>query len=104
MMIATTDLAQPNPVCVGVDVGQIHDPSAVAVAEVVRVHTGKYRYGKQYHIPAHIDANLIFPKPQDAEPFMRSRNIVRHTPPFPLAPTYPNISPNIAHILSNTHF
>lgn len=103
-MIATTDLAQPNPVCVGVDVGQIHDPSAVAVAEVVRVHTGKYRYGKQYHIPAHIDANLIFHKPQDAEPVMRSRYIVRHIRRLPLGTSYPKVALDIADMLCNTMF
>src|SRR5258707_1812771 len=103
-VMTQTLVEQPNPVNVGVDVGQIHDPSAIAVAEVVRVHTGKYRFGKQYHIPAHVDENLIFHKAQDALPVMRSRYIVRHIRRLPLGTSYPKVALDIADMLCNTMF
>jgi hypothetical protein len=99
-----TELAQLNPVTVGIDVGQIHDPTALSVAEVVRAHTGKFRYGKEHHIPAHVDANMLFHKAQDADPVMRSRYIIRHIERLRLLTSYPTIANYIADMLCNPLF
>src|SRR6266446_370568 len=100
----SVDVAQLNPVCVGVDVGQIRDPTALAVAEVVRVHTGKFRYGREFLKPAHVDEHMIFHKAQDALPVMRSRYIVRHIRRLPLGTSYPKVALDIADMLCNTLF
>jgi hypothetical protein len=99
-----TLVEQPNPVCVGVDVGQIHDPSAIAVAEVVQVHTGKFRFGREFLKPAHVDEHMIFHKAQDADPVMRSRYIIRHIRRLPLGTSYPAVAMYIADMLCNVLF
>ena len=102
MVTVTTN--EYNPVCVGIDVGQIHDPTALAVAEVVQVHTGKFRYGKEYHVPAHVDTNLIFHKAQDADPVMQSRYLVRYASRLTLGTSYPMVALFIADMLCNERF
>ena len=98
------DVAQRNPVCVGVDIGQIHDPTALAVAEVSQVHTGKFRYGREHHIPAHVDEHLIFHKAQDAEPVMTSEYTIRHIARLPLGTSYPAVALSLANLLCNERF
>ena len=99
-----TIVEQLNPVCVGVDVGQIHDPTAVAVAEVCQVPTGKYRYGREYRREAFVDEHLIFHKAQDAEPVMTSEYTIRHIRRLPLGTSYPAVAMHIADMLCNTMF
>lgn len=98
------ELAQPNPVCVGIDVGQIHDPTAIAVAEVIQVHTGKYRFGREFLKPAHVDEHLIFHKAQDADPVMTSEYTIRHITRLKLGTSYPDVAMHIADMLCNTMF
>ena len=98
------ELAQPNPVTVGVDVGQIHDPSAVCVAEVTQEHTGKFRLDKRFHVPAHVDANLIFHKAIDADPVLRSEYTIRYIQRLPLGTSYPAVAAFLADLLCNDRF
>src|SRR6266702_2633708 len=48
-------LDEKLPVCVGVDVGQIRDPSALCVSEVSQLDTGKLRFGPSPQ-PARLDS------------------------------------------------
>jgi hypothetical protein len=98
------ELAQLNPACVGVDVGQIHDPTAIAVAEVGQVFTGKYRYGEQYRKPAYVDAQMQFHKAVDAQEVMVSEYTVRHIRRLPLGTSYPDVALHIADMLCNELF
>ena len=98
------ELAQPNPVTVGVDVGQIHDPSAIAVAEVTQVHTGKFRLDKRFHVPAHVDEHLIFHPAKDADPVLRSEYTIRYIQRLPLGTSYPDVAVFLADLLCNTRF
>lgn len=98
------ELVQLNPVCVGIDVGQIHDPTAIAVAEVMQVHTGKFRYDKQFHVPAHVDAYGRFIKAVDADPVMVSEYTIRHITRLKLGTSYPDVALHIADMLCNPLF
>lgn len=91
-----------NPVTVGIDVGQIHDPTALAVAEVKQKHTGKYRYVEP--IPAHFDENGQWVGPHDADPVMVSEYTIRHITRLPLGTSYPDVALHIATLLCNPMF
>lgn len=97
-------LDQPNPITVGVDVGQIRDNSAVAVAEVTQVHTGKFRYDKRFHVPAHVDEHLIFHAAVDADPVLRSEYTIRYIQRLPLGTSYPDVADFLADLLCNDRF
>lgn len=98
------DVAPLNPVCVGIDVGQIRDNTAIAVAEVTQAHTGKFRYGHQYRKEAYVDEHLIFHQAQDAEPVMTSEYTIRHIRRLPLGTSYPDVAMHIADMLCNAMF
>ena len=98
------DVAQLNPVCVGIDVGQIRDNTAIAVAEVCQVPTGKYRFGREFLKPAYVDEHLIFHAAVDAEPVMTSEYTIRHIRRLPLGTSYPAVAMHIADMLCNTMF
>jgi hypothetical protein len=102
MVTVTTN--ELNPVCVGVDVGQIHDPTALAVAEVRQVHTGKFRYGKEFLVPAHVDEQLLFHKAVDADPVLRSEYTIRHITRLKLGTSYPAVAVHLADMLCNPMF
>jgi|SRR5579859_2944438 len=102
--MATVDTQQPNPVCIGCDIGQIHDPSAVCVAEVSQVSTGKFRYDRRVRVPAHVDDHLIFHKAVDAEPVLRSEYTIRHIARLPLNTSYPAVAEYLANLLCNPLF
>ncbi len=98
------ELAQLNPVCVGIDVGQIRDNTAIAVAEVSQLPTGKFRHGPQYRKPAYVDAQMQFHKAVDAEEVLVSEYTVRHIRRLPLGTSYPDMALYIADMLCNTLF
>ncbi len=102
--MVTVDTSQLNPVCIGVDVGKIHDPTAVAVAEVMQVHTGKYRTGEQFRKPAYIDAQMQFHPTVDAQEVMRSEYTIRHIRRVPLNTSYPEVALLLADMLCNDLF
>lgn len=92
------------PVCVGVDVGQIHDPTAIAVAEVAQQKTGKFRTGEQYRKPAYVDSQYQFHAAVDAEEVMSSHYTIRHIRRLPLGTSYPAVALHIADMLCSPLF
>ena len=97
-------IEQLNPVCIGVDVGQIRDNTAIAVAEVSQVKTGKFRTGPQYRKPAYVDAQMQFHPAVDAEEVMVSEYTIRHIKRLPLGTSYPDVAQHIAEMLTSPLF
>jgi hypothetical protein len=91
-----------NPVCIGVDVGQLHDPTAICVAEAIQVETGKHRWIKP--IPAHIDKRGQFIPPKDTDPLMATEYTIRHIERLPLGTSYPEVATLIADMLCSKLF
>lgn len=91
-----------NPICVGVDVGQLHDPTAICVAEAIQKPTGKHRWIKP--IPAHIDKRGQFHPPKDTDPLMATEYTIRHIERLPLGTSYPDVAVKIADMLCNKLF
>jgi len=102
--MVTVDTHTLNPVCIGVDVGKIHDPTAVAVAEVMQVHTGKFRTGPEFRKPAYIDAQMQFHPTVDAQEVMRSEYTIRHIRRVPLNTSYPEVALLLADLACNPMF
>lgn len=93
-----------DPVAVGIDVGQITDPTAISVAEVRQLHTGKFRYAEPPQ-PAFFDENwrqVLAPK--DADPVMVSEYFIRHIQRLPLGMSYPDVAQYIADLLCKPVF
>lgn len=95
-------MEERTPVCVGIDVGQLHDPTAISVVEVLQKHTGKFRYGEV--MPAHFDAQGQWIPPYDADPVMASEYMVRTIRRLPLGTSYPDVAFHIADMLCNPLF
>lgn len=91
-----------NPVCIGIDVGQIQDPTAISVAEVTQIHTGKYRYVTP--VPAHFDDNGEWIPAVDAHAVMKSEYTIRNIRRLPLNTSYPDVAVYIAEMLCNPLF
>lgn len=95
MAVLTEEL---NPVCVGIDVGQIHDPTAICVSEVKEVHTGKFRYTGQPSLGGY-NARGEWVPATGADPVLVSEYTVRHIGRLPLGMSYPEVAVHIANIL-----
>jgi hypothetical protein len=91
-----------NPVCVGIDVGQIQDPTAISVAEVEQIHTGKYRWINP--IPGHFTDRGEWIPPVDADPVMTSEYNIRNIRRLPLGTSYPDVAIIVAEMLCNPLF
>lgn len=91
-----------NPICIGVDVGQINDPTAISVVEISQKHTGQYRQIKP--VRAHINAKGHFVPPKDADPVMISEYTVRNIQRLPLKTSYPAVATHIAEMICNPLF
>jgi hypothetical protein len=92
-----------NPVTVGIDVGQVNDPTAVCVCEVSQIDTGKIRYRGKPTLGHHdVKGNWIPPK--GAEPVLRSEYTVRHIARLPLGTSYPDVAIIIADMLCSPMF
>ena len=91
------------PVCVGVDVGQITDPMAIAVAEVKQIATGKYRYNRDQQ-PARYDAKAGWIPPQGVIPVMVADYTIRYMQRLPLGTSYPDAAIFLAELLCNSLF
>jgi hypothetical protein len=88
----------------GVDIGQIHDPTAVCVTEAVQVHTGKYRHISD-PTPAYYDEKTMqFVPPHDADAQMKTHYYVRHIQRLPLGTSYPDIADYLTNMLCNPMF
>jgi hypothetical protein len=92
-----------NPVCVGIDVGQISDPTAIAVAEVAQIETGKYRYGRERILP-HVDKLGQFHEGKDADPVLATEYLIRHIRRLPLGTSYPDVAQIITEMLCSPLF
>lgn len=95
---------QLNPVCVGIDIGQISDPTAICVTELQQIHTGKYSFADPPQ-PAYFDLQAKqFVPARDADPIMRSEYFIRNIQRLPLGMSYPDVSQYIADMLCNVIF
>lgn len=93
-----------NPVTVGVDIGQIHDSTALSVSEVIQEPTGKFRHITD-PTPAYYDTETMqFVPPHDADPVLRSHYYIRHITRLPLGTSYPDVALHIAEMLCNPMF
>ncbi len=91
------------PVCIGVDVGQIRDNTAICVAEVSQVNTGKIRYTREPTMGHHDERGNWIP-PQGFETVMRSEYTLRHIRRLPLGTSYPDVALHIADMLCSNLF
>lgn len=96
-------IEKPNPVTVGVDVGQIHDPTAIAVAEVMQMHTGKYRYDST-QTTGHLDPQGQWVPATGVDPVMTSEYTIRHIRRLALGTSYPDVAIHIADMLCSPLF
>lgn len=91
-----------NPVCVGIDVGQLHDPTAISVAEAIQKETGKHRWIKR--VPPHLDKQGQFHEARDTDPVMKTEYFIRHITRLPLGMSYPKVAEHIAELLTRPIF
>jgi hypothetical protein len=91
------------PVCIGCDVGQIHDPSAICVTEVAQVDTGRVRYTGPQTIGYHDEYGAWIP-PTGREPVMRSEYTVKQIRRLPLNTSYPDVAIHLADMLMKDVF
>lgn len=78
-----------DPVCIGVDVGKVNDPTAIAVAEVSQKPTGRFYTGNMTRNP--IQA-------------METQYTLRHIERLPLGTSYPDVANYICDLLGSEHF
>lgn len=79
-----------NPIRIGVDVGQINDPTAICVTEITQIHTGQFRTP---------------PRPGlSVDPVMASYFTVRQIQRLPLNTSYPIVAERLASMLCNPLF
>lgn len=91
-----------DPVCIGIDVGKIADPTAIAVAECNRQHDGRWRYGTP--VMAHVDEKGNFVPAKDAEPILTTEYFVRHIERLPIGTPYPAVAKRLAEMLCSPVF
>jgi hypothetical protein len=91
-----------NPINIGIDIGKIRDNTAISVAEVVQIETGRFRACKR--VPAHIDKNGRFVEAKDADPVLRTRYIVRQIGRLALGTDYPKVAIKIVDMLLSDRF
>jgi hypothetical protein len=103
-LVSSLDKLLLNPVTIGVDVGQLHDPTAIAVAEVSQTHTGKYHIQHDQHTGYFDMEKREWVPPKGIEPVMRSRYTIRHIRRLPLNTSYPDVAEYVADMLCNPLF
>ncbi|HEX9503846.1 MAG TPA: hypothetical protein VF974_06040 [Patescibacteria group bacterium] len=91
------------PVNIGIDIGQIHDPTAICVTEVDQVPTGEVRYGREQTIGYHDDHGNWIP-PKGIENIMVSEYMVRFIKRLPLNTSYHDVAEYISNMLKNDLF
>lgn len=91
------------PICIGVDVGKIHDPTAFCVSEVAQVPTGEVRYTSNPTLGYH-DGKGNWVPPQGVEQVMRSEYTVKSIKRLPLNTSYPAVAEYLANMLQNPLF
>src|SRR5258708_8110944 len=106
VLISNTPVMQDgqlNPTCIGVDVGQIHDPTAIAVAEVIQKDTGKLRYTEPIQSLGNFEKGQWI-APDGFDPVMVSEYTIRHIKRLPLGTSYPDVALHIADMLCSPLF
>lgn len=93
-----------NPVCVGVDIGKLHDPTAIAVAEVSQKDTGKLRYGSNPQPARYIAETETWIPAQDMHPIMTTEYTIRHIKRLPLGMSYPKVALHLADMICSPLF
>ncbi len=88
-----------NPISIGVDVGKLHDPTAIAVAELERRHNGKWREGNMV-----LSSLNQVERIGEARPVLVVHYLLRHIERLPLGTSYPNVAKHIADMLCNPLF
>lgn len=91
------------PICLGADIGQIRDNTAICVAEVSQINTGKMRYVGELTLGYH-DARGNWVPPTGTEQVMRSEYTIRHITRLPLGTSYPDVALHIADMLCKDIF
>ncbi len=91
------------PINIGIDIGQIHDPTAICVCEVLQADTGRVRYFPNPEMGHHNEKGEWI-TPKVSEPVMRSEYIVRFIKRLPLNTSYPDVAIYIANMLDNGLF
>ena len=91
------------PIQIGIDVGQITDPSSVCVAECSQVDTGKVRYDRVQTL-AHFDDRGVWIPATGIEPVVRTEYTVRFIQRLPLGTSYPDVADYLANLLCNKQF
>jgi|ERR1700726_899674 len=91
------------PINIGVDVGQIHDPTAICVSEVENKDTGRVRYTGPQTIGHHDEYGAWVP-PTGQEPVMRSEYTVKQIRRLPLNTSYPDVAIHLADMLRKDVF
>lgn len=86
-----------NPVNIGIDVGQLHDNTAISVVEVSQQHDGRWRFGDRMGM--HMDEQGQLVQARDADPVMSDLYTVRHIERLPLGTPYPKVAIYIAEML-----
>lgn len=102
-VVSVNAVEERLPVCIGVDIGQIHDPTAVCVAEVLQQHTGKYRYRDP--VPGHYDDKGAWVLTDyGADPVMVSHYTIRFIQRLSLGTSYPDVAEYLTKMLCNETF
>lgn len=86
-----------NPVNIGCDIGQLQDPTAIAVVEVSQKHDGRWRFGERQSVQVDEHGNLS--RAYDADPVVSDLYTVRHIERLPLGTPYPKVAIYIAEML-----
>lgn len=87
-----------NPISIGIDIGQVSDPSAICVAETSQRDTGRIRYSKEQVPPRYNPRGEWLPA-KGAEPVLVTEFTIRHIQRLPLGMSYPEQATHIADIL-----
>jgi len=88
-----------NPISIGIDVRKLHDPTAIAVAELERRHNGKWREGNT--VLTSLEQVLRI---GEARPVLVVQYLLRHIERMALGTSYPAVAKHIADMLCNPLF
>lgn len=93
-----------NPLCVGIDIGQIRDNTAICVSEVAQVDTGKIKYTSNPTRGGFNPGGGRWIPPTGAEPVLRTEYTVRFIKRLPLGTSYPDVAEYLADMLCKETF
>ena len=94
-------VTSPNPVNVGIDVGQVQDPMTVCVTEVYQRDTGKHRYTARPSLGGYNERGDWVPT-SGIETVMVTEYAVRYISRLPLGTSYPDAAIIIADLLCSS--